>query len=249
MAAVDYTRFYRLVDRVKEVRVAPGAPPLVVIVYQRATEAPLARFSTAHVGVDDATTRLNQANDEIAKNIEAMKRYSNTALAVIAALLPQTKLPGPLTAQATDTDRRQMLQRLFTIITPHAGEDWADELLQGDFGTLGTLFIGYLNDAIQAANDLQAAKTERAASFEPAWQAFIAFRRVVRSQFGPKARQHRRLQVRKVESDEEDETPPEEGEESLPETDEDAEAAEGDTETAEPDTETAPASEAVASVQ
>lgn len=242
MAAVDYARFHRLAGRAQEVRDAPGAPVLIVAVYQRSAATPLARFTTAHAGVDDATTRLNHANGEIAKNIEAMKRHSNTALAAIAAVLPETKLPGPLSTQATDTDRRQMLQRVFTILTPFAGEDWADELLQGEFGTLGTQFIGYLNDAIQAANDLQAARAERAAAFEPAWQAFIAFRRLVRSKYGVAARQHRRLQVRKVDADEEDEAPPEEGEETLPEPDEDGE-------TAEPVPAPVPAPEAAASAQ
>lgn len=215
--AIDYVKFNRLVERIAEIAGAPGVSPVLATVYQHTTMVPLSRFATAHVAVDNATSRHNLAAKGLETRLEDMSRHSNTALAVLAIVQPQTKLPDPLKSQPTDTDQRQMLQRLLGILGDHAGEAWADALLQGDFGTQAPEYVQFLTDSIQAGNDLQAARKERAESFDPAWQAFVGYKRLVRSFFGPAARQYKRLHVRTVAGGEEDEAPPEEGEAPLPE--------------------------------
>lgn len=215
--AIDYGRFHRLTARAEEIADAPGAPPVIVAVYRHAAQAPLSRYAAAHAAVDDAISRLTRADLALSRQLAAVTRHSDIALAVIQAVLPETRLPATFRSQPTDTDKRSMLGRLLTLLGAHAGQPWADALLQGDFGSVTASFLDDLEEVIQAADALQAARKARSAAFEPAWKTFIAYKRLIRSAFGPSSRQYRRLLVRTLDVGDQDDAPPEQQAASLPE--------------------------------
>ena len=204
---VEFRVFARLVVRCGEIAGQPGAPQVLLAVYQAACEQPLARFLNAMTAVDDATTRASEAITRRERGLEEMDRQLRIGRSAVACVLPGTKLPATLKKQPTDTDKRSAIQRLVDLITPHAGQPWADALLQGVFGQTAAKAIQQINEAIEAQNALQKAKTERSQAFQPAWDAYIRFKQLVRDTLGSTARQYRRIHLRNASPAEEEETP------------------------------------------
>jgi len=214
---VEFRVFARLVVRCGETAGQPGAPQVLLAVYQAASEQPLARFLNAMTAVDGATTRASEAITRRERTLEEMDRQLRIGRSAVAAVLPGTKLPATLKKQPTDTDKRSAIQRLVDLITPHAGQPWADALLQGVFGQTAAKTIQQINEAIEAQNALQRAKTERSHCFQPAWGAYIRFKRLVRDTFGSTARQYRRIHLRNASTAEEETQAPAETTAALPE--------------------------------
>lgn len=103
---------------------------------------------------------------------------------------------------------REAIVSLLALVTPHAGQAWADALLGGEFGQTAPAAIQQLNECILARNALQRAKADRAEAFEPAWDAYVRFKRLVRNSLGSAARQYRRIHLPKgAPADEAEETP------------------------------------------
>src|SRR5262249_6349694 len=125
--------------------------------------------------------------------------------------LPTVVLPNTLKVQPTDTDKRDAIQSLVNIVQEHAGEVWADNLLQGAFGQRAAAAVTNLNEYINASNALQKAKADRASAVEPAWDAFVSYKRLGRDTLGSSSRQYQGLRLRNVSADETDETDAVEG--------------------------------------
>jgi hypothetical protein len=218
---VEFAVFARLADRCGEIAGETGAPPVLVTVYQASCAQPLAAYLSAMTAIEDATTRAKNATSGMERMLEDMEQQFRIARCAVTAILPETKLPDTLKSQPTDTDKRRAIERLVEIITPHAGQPWADALLQGEFGQSAGAAVQQLNAAIEAQNALQKAKSDRTAALKPAWDAFLRFKRLVRSTLGSTARQYRRIHLRggaaKVEEMPEEEAPGEEAPEEAPE--------------------------------
>jgi hypothetical protein len=202
---VEFALFARIATRCGEIVEEPGAPEVLVTIYQGACAQPLARYLAAMTKVDDATTRVNNAESGLERLLEDMDQQFRIARSAVGAMLPDTKLPATLKSQTTDTDKRKAIERLVALITPHAGQPWADTLLQGKFGQTAAVAIQQLNESIEAQNALQKAKTDRAGSFDAAWSAYMRFKRLVRNTLGSTSRQYRRIHVRAASGIEEEE--------------------------------------------
>ena len=204
---IEFAVFARIATRCGEIVEEPGAPEVLVTVYQGACAQPLARYLAAMTEVDDATTRVNNAESGLTRLLEEMDQQFRIARSAVGAMLPDTKLPAPLRSQTTDTDKRKAIERLIDLITPHAGQPWADTLLQGKFGQTAAVAIPQLNESVEAQNALQKAKADRSGAFDEGWSAYMRFKRLVRNTLGSTSRQYRRIHVRAASGIEEEETP------------------------------------------
>ena len=211
--AVDFDVFNRLATRCSEVVTEAGASPVLVSVYQKSSEQPLTRFADAHTAVERGEVRENKARNNLDKTLEEMDPLFRMARSAVAAVLPEEVLPDTLKMQPTDTDKRNAISKLLGIISKHGGEAWADTLLQGDFGQKAPIAEQQLNEAIEASNAVQKARSDRAAAFDPAWGAFLKFKRLVRDTYGATSKQYRRLRLRTSAAAVSEDVPPEAGEE------------------------------------
>lgn len=100
------------------------------------------------------------------------------------AVEPTKALPETLSAQPTDTDKLYAIEALVGALKEHAGQVWADDLLKGELGQKSPEVIGLLEDASKAGKAVAKAVEDRATAAEPAYKAFVAFRRVVRDALG-----------------------------------------------------------------
>jgi len=222
---IEFRVFARLATRILEIVNAPDANPVLCAVYQASCEQVFTRYLNAHTAVDDATTRASEATTRVEGGLEKMEQQFRIGRSALATISPDTKLPDTLKSQPTDTDKRTATLRLIELITPHAGQAWADALLQGTFHQTALDYVERLNASITAQNALQSAKTERAAAFEPAWGPYINFKRLVRDTLGSTSRQYRRIHVRSASSAEEESTTAEDVAENEAESEAEAETA------------------------
>jgi hypothetical protein len=196
MPNIDYARFHRLVTRCVEVAGEQGAPPVLVEVYNASIAQPLQQYLSASTAVETAQNSVSKEGTEASTALEALDGPYRVARSAAAAVIKTVKLPDTLKVQPTDTDKLNAIARLLAIINEHAGEAWADTLLAGDFGLKGDAAVQEIGEAIQASKALQKAKTDRAKAFDPAWEAYIDFKRLVRDAYGSNSKQYRRIHLR-----------------------------------------------------
>lgn len=136
--------------------------------------------------------------------IENLDGPFRVARAVALAYEPNLVLPDTLKSQPTDTNKVSAVEALHDIIDDHAGEAWADEILDGELGTQGPELVREIHESIAAHKALAAARDERAKAYGPTYDRFLRFRRVVRSALGPSSPQYRRIRARAAARDDDE---------------------------------------------
>ena len=76
--------------------------------------------------------------------------------------------------------------------------------MAGPLGTKGPDVVRNIEEAIAASKKLSEAKEKRAEAYGPTYDAFLRFKRVVRSALGPSSKQYRRIHGRAAARDTED---------------------------------------------
>ena len=193
---IDYDRFTRVLTRCVEVATDPAQPPILASVYKAMAEEKITTFLSAAKKVDTALTAFTKENREALKALDTLDAPYRVARAAVLAVLPETVLPDALKSQRTDTDKLNAIERLLDLIDDHAGQPWADNLLQGELGQKAPAAVKEINEAITAGKDRVTALTARAAAYGPAYEAYLAFKRVVRNACGPGSKEYRRIHLR-----------------------------------------------------
>ncbi|MCC6557212.1 MAG: hypothetical protein IT372_30030 [Polyangiaceae bacterium] len=194
--SAQFSVFARYCARPHEIVIEMGAPQVLVDVYEKTAGQPFQAFTDSMASVKAATERVKAAEKGKTSKLAEMDKLFRTGRSAVAAVVPGTVLPDTLKVQPTDTDRRNAIQELVSTVQKHAGEGWADNLMSGEFGQKAPAALETLNEYIAAANALQKAKADRLTAFEPAWGAFVKFRRLVRDTLGSSSRQYRGLRPR-----------------------------------------------------
>lgn len=220
MAAIDYGRLDRTLARCEEVAGEPGAHAVIARVWSDVLKPAAKAFRDAHGEITEKESAQKKEAREARDALSALDRPYRSARATVLAFLPHMKLPETLKVQPTDTDKQIAIEGLLDVIDEHVGNAaWAADLAETEFGKLAPAALKELNEAIAADKDLAAAREARAAAFGPAYEKYLAFKRVVRETQGNKSKQYKRIHVRVSVS-----AP--EGEGEARETDADAEGAE-----------------------
>jgi hypothetical protein len=196
MSNIDYVRFVRILTRCAEVATEKDLPPIIGHVYQASAKPHVEAFFAATDDVDKATTAFAKENREGLDALRELDTPYRVARSATLAVIKDAKLPDTLKSQPTDTDQLNAIEKLLDIIDDHAGEPWADALLQGEFGTKGAAAVKELNESIAANKALNKAQMARAQAYGPAYESYLSFKRVVRDALGPGSKQYRRIHLR-----------------------------------------------------
>jgi len=196
MAAIDYGRLDRVLARCEEIAGEPGAHAIVARVYKDVLKPAAKGFREAHAEIASKESAQKKEAREAREALEALDRPYRSARATVLAYLPHKKLPETLKAQPTDTDKLIAIEALLDVIDDQAGQGWADELAEAEFGKLAPKTIKELNEAVAADKELASAREARASAFAPAYEKYLAYKRVVRETLGNRSKQYKRIHVR-----------------------------------------------------
>ena len=117
-------------------------------------------------------------------------------------------VPETLKSQPTYTDKKLAVERLLDAIDDHPDAPWAKTLLEGEFGKRAPLVIKEIDEATAADRNLMSARNERAKAYGPTYEAYLSFKRVVRSALGPASKEYRSIHIRSNGSIEDDPAEP-----------------------------------------
>ena len=196
MASINYKHFHRVLARSAEVAAEPGAPEAVKNVFAGVLAAPLATYRAAHEATTDEESKHALESKQARAALDALDQAFRVTRGVVLAFVPTMVVPETLRSQTTDTDQLLAIEALLDVLDDHASEPWAATELAGAFGVQAPIATKELSEAIASSKTLSAARTARAAAYGPAWEAYLAYKRVVRDAFGPQSRQYRRIHLR-----------------------------------------------------
>ena len=197
---INYERFKRLLTRCEEIAAEPIMNVGVVNVYTGVLKPVGDTFLKAHENVIAAESAFGKENHEAVAALGGLDASYRVARSVVLAFVPEVVLPATLKVQPTDTDKLNAIEALLDVLDDHAAETWADEQLKGEFGVAGAKAVKEINEAIAANKALAKAREVRAASYGPAYEKFMAFKRVVRNALGSKSKQYKRIHLRNAEA-------------------------------------------------
>jgi len=195
MTVLKYELMFRLLTRAAEIAAEPGMNASVVTVYKGVVKTPADAFCKNHSAIATAETTLGKDKRDSGVAFEALDPVYKVTRSVILAFAPETVLPNTLKSLETDTDKLNAIETIFGVLGEHSNEAWADELLTGEFGIMGTAAAKELRDEIASNKALSKARGLRAEAFEPAYQSFLSWKRVVRDALGPRSKQYQRLHI------------------------------------------------------
>lgn len=204
MADINYALFPRYLWRSEEIALEPGMSAGVVSVYNDILKPKAEPYLVLHAGVVDAESQWAKENREAITAVRELTEPYRTACAILAAYEPDLVLPPQLAQLKTDVEKIHAIQELIDKVDDHAGQPWADEILAGPLGTKGADVVREIQEAIAASKSLSKAREDRANAYGPTYDAFLRFKRVVRSALGPSSKQYRRIHGRAAARDNED---------------------------------------------
>jgi len=197
MSAIDFGRLDRVLVRCEEVASEPGIHAIVPCVYNDVLKSAAKVFRDAHTEVSEKESSQRKEAREAREALDALDRPYRSARATVLAYMPDKRLPETLKSQPTDTDKLIAIEGLLDAIEEHAGKvGWADNIVQTEFGTLAPKTVMEVKEAIAADKGLAAAREARAAAFGPAYDKYLAYKRVVRETLGDKSKQYKRIHIR-----------------------------------------------------
>jgi hypothetical protein len=202
MANINFGRFKRLLTRCQEVASEPAMNAGVVAVHTGVLKPVADAYLKAHAAVIEGESELAAQSLEATMALSEMDTLYRVARSVLLAFKPGTVLPTTLRTQPTDTDRMNAIEDLLNALNKHAGEAWADQQIQGAFGVAGAKAVASMEEAVAANKTLSKARETRASAYGPAYDGYIAFKRVVRDALGSKSKQYKRIHLRDADAGE-----------------------------------------------
>jgi hypothetical protein len=186
----------RVLLRCRELANDANVEPIVRTVYQDRLDAVATEFIAAHDALPEAESAYRRESQEASARLFAFDQPYREARAVYHAYYPEAVLPETLKRQTTDTDRKSAVLALLDRIDDHIDAGWAEALVAGPFGENASAIIAEIDEASAASAGLSAARERRARAYGPAYEAYLAFKNVVRHALGPTSREYRRIHLR-----------------------------------------------------
>jgi hypothetical protein len=197
MASIKFSRFNRVLTRCTEVGTAQDARATVSGIHKDVLGPPLTAFQKAHSAVRKAESTLAKASAASAAALAGFDDVYAEARLVTLAYVPTVKVPDTLKQQPTDTDKADAIQVLLdTLGGDNKAEEWAQNLLKGDFGTQAPGVIEKLSATVAASVILSKARENRAEAYGPAYEKYLAFKKVVRKAYGQSSKEYQRIHLR-----------------------------------------------------
>lgn len=196
MAAVDLDKMARLLVRCEEIALAPDAKTMVKTTYLGVLEEPAHAFMDANRAVVKIESLQAKEMREANVALERLDQPYREARSVVKAFVPTAKVPLTLKQLTTDTDRLQAIGGLLDVLKEYESATWAGELMGGVFGQTAASAMNELAEAIAASRALADARKTRTDALEPAYEAYLRFKRVVRDAIGSKSHEYRRIHIR-----------------------------------------------------
>lgn len=201
---IKFDRFTRVILRCVEIREQADIEPIIIGVYDEALAGPASAYLSAAAALTEATIARQQKRTGVATALALLNAPYKAARSALKAIHPEyaSSMPGTLKGLTTDTDKRHGILKLAGSIEEHAATAWADALLKGDFGARAAAAVTALDALVTANNDLARAKSGRAAAFEPAYERYLDFKKVVRDARGARSAEYKRIHLRALPSTE-----------------------------------------------
>jgi hypothetical protein len=208
MAEMHYDKMTRALTRCAEIAEAPQVKASVRATYVGMLEQPAEVYLAAHRTVMKAESVYAKERNEALAAIHQFDQPFREARSIVKAFVPTTKLPATFKQLTTDTDRIRAINMLMEIVDAHETTSWAMEVKTGTFGQQAEATIAEMNEAIAASQALDNARKARALAFDPAYEAFIRFKQVVRDAIGSTSIEYRRIHPRASATSYSDAAPP-----------------------------------------
>ena len=193
MGAIDHDLLKRLLTRCEEVAVEAGMKSSVATVYDNVLKAPALAYLDAYAGVKAAENTYQEKLEASNVALDSFEPQFREARSVVAAFLPTLTLPATLKDQPTDTDQLNAIEDLNKELAKHSGKPWADQLMNGEYGAKAKVMVEALKELISANKARAKAREVRAAAFDPAYEPYVRFKRVVRDSLGETSKQYKRI--------------------------------------------------------
>jgi hypothetical protein len=193
---IDYVRFARVLERSAEVAGTVGISASVKRNYDEKVAAAAAEYLAAHRALANAERANEKEKGEGLAALARIDQPFRVARSVAAANLPALAVPPTLKTLDTDTDKRNAIRDLDSLLHDHETEGWAADLIAGDFGTQAATAIREINEWIAASGALQDAQEKRAKAYGPAYERYLPFKEIVRNAEGSSSRHYRRIHIR-----------------------------------------------------
>jgi len=197
---IRYGLFSRVLMRCAEVAAEADGKKIVAMVFDDRLKAVANLYLTAHDAVIKAEGAWAKENGESLQALKVLDQPYQETLAVVAAYLPHEVLPTTLKSLPTDTDRLKAIRDLVDLLDDRQSDAWATEQLSGPFGTQGPQAITELEESISANKAYAKASEQRAESYGPAYERYLAFKQVVRAAYGHTSKQYHRIHLRSSKS-------------------------------------------------
>jgi len=208
MAEMDYAKMGRILCRCTEIAEAANVKAVVKATYDGVLKGPAEAFLNADRAVVKAESAYAKEMKEAEVALEKLDQPYREARSVVKAFIPTVKVPMTLKQLSTDTDRVNAIDTLIDVVDDHQSTTWAVELVTGSFGQKAQPTITEVEEAIGASKALAEARHTRASAFDPAYQAYLRFKRVVRDAIGAKSVEYKRIHVRGTPAADADAAPP-----------------------------------------
>ena len=198
MADIDYPRFYRLATRCQELASRAGVSATVSEGFTSVLAPLLTAYKATHDALPAAEAKAAKERGEGFVALGKIDQPYRVARAAVLLHRPYESLPETLKMQPTDTDKLNAVQALLHVLeaADAAHETWAGPLLTGEFGTLAPEVVREVSEAIAASTDLSHAVQARSAAYQPAYDAYLRFKNVVRQVFGATSREYHSIHIR-----------------------------------------------------
>ena len=193
MSIMDHDLLKRLLTRCEEVAVEAGMKSSVATVYDNVLKAPAQAYLDAYAGVKAAENTYQEKLEASNVALDSFEPQFREARSVVAAFLPTLTLPATLKEQPTDTDQLNAIEDLNKELAKHSGKPWADQLMNGEYGAKAKVMAEALKELISANKARAKAREVRAAAFDPAYDPYLRFKRVVRDSLGETSKQYTRI--------------------------------------------------------
>jgi hypothetical protein len=193
---MDYQRFTRMLLRSEEIATEPKVKSSVAAVYTKVLVPVAPPYLSADAAVAGGLAFLDAKSRGAFTALAALTQPYAEARDVVTTLVAGVALPETLPAQPTDTDQIKAVFDLLTVLETNKAESWAADLLAGPLGQTGASTVQNVKACIDAAKDLDKARKDRQAAYPAAWEAFLAFKKVVRSAYERTSKQYQRINPR-----------------------------------------------------
>jgi len=200
---MDKRRFPRVLERCGDIAalsVEEGGDVSVTRVYNDFLAVPGSAYLDADKALKDAEAKEKKERKEGLAALEAITDPYAKVRKLAFMYVKDRSLPAALSDLPTDTDKMEGIRLLLEIVDENKAADWAKELVEdtspNSFVNLAPIAIREIDEWSRASVSVQKARNKRAELYGVAYEAYLSFKDMVRTVFGPSSIHYRRIHVK-----------------------------------------------------